>query len=100
MLVKINFYGVYRDFLDRSGLELELPPEATIRELLQELSEILGGKFRQRILAEDGGLHRHVNLSVNDRQVSPSEIDERLSTDDTPRAEVSVLFVPPMFGGV
>lgn len=99
MLVKVSFYGVYRTFLDRSALDVELPVEATARDLLNELSRILGEKFRQRIISEGGGLHSHVNLSVNDRLMRASEIDERLQTGDDPHTRVSVLFVPPMFGG-
>lgn len=99
MLVKVSFYGVYRNFLARPGLEVELPVEATARDLLNELSRLLGEKFRQRIISEEGGLHSHVGLSVNDRLVRPSEIDERLQAGDDPHPHVSVLFVPPMFGG-
>ena len=100
VLVKINFYGVYRDFLDRQGLELDLPQEITLRGLLHELSDVLGPKFRERILEENGALHRHVTLSVNNQQVNPSEIDQRLNPDDSPRSDVSVLFVPPLMGGI
>jgi len=99
VLVKIAFYGVYRDFLDCSGIELDLPEAATVRDLLIRLSESLGQGFRQHVLSEDGGLHRHVSLSVNDRQIKPSDIDERLSVEDASSSEVSVLFIPPMMGG-
>jgi len=99
VLVKVAFYGVYRDFLGCSGLEIDLPDAATVRDLLLRLSESLGQGFRRRVLSEDGGLHRHVSLSVDDRQIKPSDIDERLSAEDASRSEVSVLFIPPMMGG-
>jgi molybdopterin converting factor small subunit len=99
VLVKVNFYGVYRDFLDRSGIELDLPEQTTIRELLCKLSEVLGRGFSERVLEEGGELHGHVSLSVNDRLVNPSEIDEPLNAGDEAQSEVTVLFVPPLMGG-
>ncbi len=99
MLVKVNFYGVYRDFLDRPEIELDVDARATVRDMLVSLSEHLGEEFRNRVLGEDGVLQKHVNLAVNDRVVDVSEIDEPLSPDGSSRTHASVLFIPPMFGG-
>ncbi len=100
MLVEVRFYGVYNDFLDRPGVELHLDREATIRDLLYEMSEVLGLKFRERMLTDEGGLHPHVNLSVNEQIIDSRRMDEKLNYGSASHPNVSVLFVPPLMGGI
>ena len=65
----------------------------TLREVLDDLERRYPG-FARRVLSEDGGLHRFVNVYVNGRDVRyEQELATPVSDTDT------VIILPAMAGG-
>jgi sulfur-carrier protein len=66
---------------------------STLRDLLEDLDRKYPG-FKQRIVTDDGGIHRFVNLYVNDEDVRYlGSLDTAVAEGDT----VSIL--PAVAGG-
>lgn len=75
------------------GLKTVDSTGATVRDVLTDLDRRFPG-FAQSVLADDGGLHRFVNVYVNDEDVRYlGSLDAEVSDGDT----VSIL--PAVAGG-
>ena len=99
--VKINFYGLIKDVVDKRSDEVELPAEASVGDLLQLLADQYGERFRNRVLTKQGQLQRTVKLVVNNQQIDPAHLGSSLTAgNDSSSAEVTVLIFPPGFGGL
>jgi len=98
--VKVNFYGLIKDVVDKRSDEVELPAGASVEDLLQLLVRQHGERFRNRVLTKEGQLQRSVKLVVNNEQIDPARLDFSLTSNrDSSSAEVTVLIFPPVFGG-
>jgi molybdopterin converting factor small subunit len=98
--VKINFYGLIKDVVDKRSDEVELPTEASVGDLLQLLAKNYGDRFRNRVLTKEGQLQRTVKIVVNNQQLDSAQLNSSLASNkDSPSAEVTVLIFPPVFGG-
>jgi len=98
--VEIRFYGMTRDLVGESHVEMRLPQDSTVADLLHALAEKYGERFWQRVMDSPGRLSRFVELIVNGRQVDRNALDTPLAGGDPRRAAVvNVLVLPPSAGG-
>lgn len=99
--VKINFYGLIKDVVDKRSDEVALPAGASVEDLLQLLAKQYGERFRNRVLTKQGQLQRTVKLVVNNQPIDPADLGSSLTaSNDSSSAEVTVLIFPPVFGGL
>ena len=81
MSVQIEFLGPLRQLVD--GLETIQIEPATIAKALEKLDSEHPGLV-QRLLQEDGTLHRHINIFVNVEDIRFGEqLQTVLSSGDT-----------------
>lgn len=94
MRVVLVVPGALRQFSGgESKLELDVPPDATVGTLLDQLAE-QRPTLHRRIQDETGGLRRHVNVFVGDTNVRDAQLL------DTPvPAGVDVTVLPSVAGG-
>ena len=98
--VSIRFYGLVRDVVGESHLEMRLAQESTVGDLLDALADRYGERFCQRVMDGPGRLSRFVELMVNGRQVDRTALDTPLAGQDKGQpAVVNVLVLPPAAGG-
>ncbi|MFQ6081283.1 MAG: ubiquitin-like small modifier protein 1 [Candidatus Bathyarchaeia archaeon] len=91
----VNFYAYMRELTHVNKLELEISKEATVKDLLDQLVERFGRKFRERVLEPNGKeLRRGIAILVNGRNI---EALQRLETKLVDGDIVAV--VPPVAGG-
>lgn len=91
MTVEVKIPTVFRKYTDNEAT-VELNP-GTIAELIDQLGERYPG-LKDQLLAEDGQLHRFVNVYVNDEDARYLEkLDTKVSEGD----KVSLL--PSVAGG-
>ena len=98
--VEIRFYGMIRDVVGESQLEMRLPQDSTVADLLHSLTDRYGERFWQRVMDGPGRLNRFVELMVNGRQVDRNGLDTPLAAGDKRQPVViNVLVLPPAAGG-
>ena len=71
--VKINYYGLIQNMVDNREEEVDLPGEATVKELLRSLVQRHGDDFRSMILTPDWQLLITTVIYLDERDIS--EID-------------------------
>lgn len=75
-------------------VELSLPAECTVKDLLAHLSATYGEAFTSRVFSKSGKLHHYVIVFVDGTKVQvPDGLERSLG-----RGEVDVVMLP-MFGG-
>ena len=91
MAVEVRIPTVFRKFTDgNSTLELEA---GTIADLVEQLEARHPG-MREQLLTPDGGLHRFVNVYVNDEDARYlDKLDTKVADGDT------VSLLPSVAGG-
>lgn len=96
MRVECQFFGPLRDEVGEKTVERDLPPDATVGDLVRDLTaefDVVG----ERILADgDGGdeVPEDINVTVDGRNVRQRN---GLATELTEGA--TVRFAPPVVGG-
>ncbi len=98
--VSINFYGVIRDTVDKREIEITLPDEATVKDLIEFLVKKYGNKFKERVLDPEGNLRKSVKLSIGDRVIRNDGMDERLKSKNSSKSEVTIFIFPQLGGGI
>ena len=95
MTIKVKFFATFRDLLGLKELELEVGPEENLKliDLLEQLFQKFGEKFRNRIL-EGGNIRPQVNIMINGRNIKFLDgVNSPLKDGDT------VAIFPPVAGG-
>ncbi len=95
MTIKVKFFATFRDLLGLKELELEVGPEENLKliDLLEQLFQKFGEKFRNRIL-EGGNIRPQINIMINGRNIKfLDELNSPLKDGDT------VALFPPVYGG-
>lgn len=64
--MKVTFYATLRKIVGAKMVEIDLPGEATVQRLLDEILNAYPA-LRLELLDEKGQLYNHVNLFVNNR---------------------------------
>lgn len=95
--VTVNVIGAAAPGCPRR-LVVPLDEEATIRSLLEEVSERGGEGLRRAIWAPDGRVEGSVLIAVNGEVVDLQRLDGRLALS-VDAAEVSLFLIRPIFGG-
>lgn len=97
--VVVSFYGVIRDLVDSRRVEIQLPAESTVKELLETLCERYGPNFRVKVLSPEGRLQKSVKVVVGSDNIDQEGLSRRLAGEEEAAPEVMVLIIPPVFGG-
>jgi hypothetical protein len=90
VVVNVELYGVIRDLVRESNLEVTLPvgEGGTYRDVLGELGARFGPEFRERIFDTNGQLLSFVKLYVSGRPVD--DLDQALLARDGPVVRIIV----------
>ncbi len=88
--VKINFMGYLSDFTGIKELELEFPPNSTLKDLLNGLKKYV--KKLPKMLYQDGEF-KMLHLMINFQDVYQQQDGNR------PLAEGDALYLIPPIGG-
>ena len=92
--MKINFHATYRQIVGGKTVDLAVPQNVTVRQLIDYLIERFP-RLRNELLDENGDLYRHVHVFVSGRDAPylTEALDTKISPDDT------VHVFPPVAGG-
>lgn len=82
--MKVHFYATLRDIVGQKTIQVDLPAEATVRQLL----DILIARYpplKRELFDENGELWRHVHVIVNGRDAPylKQALDTPVKPDDT-----------------
>ncbi|MFX1275262.1 MAG: MoaD/ThiS family protein [Promethearchaeota archaeon] len=92
--IKIEFLSILSEFIDRDELEIPIQNKISLDSLIEKMIEKYGDEFRNRILDDNGNLHKFILLAINGNQITSSdEMDILIQSGD----EVS--FIPAIAGG-
>ncbi len=97
--IRVQFYGMIRDLVAESTMVIEVDEDTTLADVLQMLVARCGPSLQHALMDEAGRVQRSVCLSVNDVIVSAAALKEPLCPDTSTATEVSLLVIPPVFGG-
>lgn len=81
--MKVNFYSTLREIVGQKTVEIDLPENTTVRQLVEEIIRqypLLG----RELVDERGNLYQHVHVFVNGRDVPflVDRVDTQLSMAD------------------
>jgi len=81
--MKIRFYATLRRVIGSSEVELDLPDNDSIREMLETLF-LVYPELRREMMDERGEIYQHVHIFVNGRDAPFLEggLDAALQKDD------------------
>ncbi len=93
--MQVNFYADLRAVAGRKGFEVDLPPRATARAVLESLTATHPA-LAQKIWQAPGQPFDHIHIFINGRQsiFLPQGLDTCLTSSDT------LDVFPPVGGGV
>jgi molybdopterin synthase sulfur carrier subunit len=96
--VKITFVGLIQRLVGHREETIQLPPETTLGDLLQELAARYGQELVERIL-ENGQLAAHVTVLINGyNALNQGGLTAKLSDGSQSHVEIVVLGFPLMGG--
>lgn len=96
--VKVNFYGVVKDIVNEPQVEVQIPDEFTLRQLLDNLKNKFGEKFQEGILDKHCGVKSYVRFFVNREPVDNFDLDKKLKISGD-IADTAILVLPTQEGG-
>ena len=92
--VRVKFMGDLPAVVGTRIIELSLPAEHTVKDLLAHLSATYGEAFTSRVFNSSGKLHHYILVFVDGAKIQvPTELEKTLG-----KGEVDVVMLP-MFGG-
>ncbi len=91
--MRVSFYAMLRQVVGQKSVDFDLPRDATVRQLIDEMVTRYPG-LRRELLDEDGRLHGHVQVFINGRDALL--LDDQLETSLQPEDQVNVF---PAVGG-
>ena len=69
MIVRFKSFGPIRRLLDEQMMEVEVPSESTVLQVVQKVAEIGGAKLKDLIL-RNGGIDGNLIVMLNKKDVS------------------------------
>ena len=96
--IRVKFYGIIRDVVDGPQVELQLPQNSTVNDLLRSLADRYGDKFVERVFNSQGDLKTYVRVFINNQEVAGNFLTTRLVTEGE-SAEALVYVLPATTGG-
>jgi hypothetical protein len=97
MRVTVRFHGIYRSFAPRVA-ELDLPGEATLRDLIHALGKCHGERLLRELLSEDGRLSQAATIAVGESQ-GEERLDVTLRELAGESPELDIFFIQAIQGG-
>ena len=93
--VTVEFLGTFSSELGEVDKTVALPEGATIRDLVQHLSQNLakGERFRKMVLDEEGNKQRYVLLMLNYEHLYQQPLEMKIPD------KAKVIFAMPVAGG-
>ncbi|MCC6888712.1 MAG: MoaD/ThiS family protein [Hyphomicrobiales bacterium] len=91
---RIKFMGDLPTIVGQRSLEIEVPADHTVRDLLRILSDTYGEAFTSRVFSRPDKLHHYILLFVDGESIkNRGGLDAKLGA-----GEVDLVMLP-MFGG-
>jgi hypothetical protein len=95
---KVVFAGLIKRVAGTSEMTVTLPPEATLGDLLKDLSARFGSEFEDKILM-NGDLANHAVVMIDGEYARDvGGLNARLDRESPAQVEI-VLLGPPLLGG-
>ncbi len=69
MIIRFKSFGPIRRLLDEQMMEVEVPSESTVLQVVQKVAEIGGAKLKDLIL-RNGGIDGNLIVMLNKKDVS------------------------------
>jgi len=91
--MKVNFYATLRNVVKQKSVDFDLPPGATVHQLLDEMLNQFPA-LRHELLDEKGNMFAHVHIFVNGRDAP--FLEKALDTEIKPEDVIGVF---PAVGG-
>jgi molybdopterin synthase sulfur carrier subunit len=82
-MMKVNFYSTLREIVGQKTVEIDLPENTTVRQLVEEIIRQYP-LLERELVDERGDLYQHVHVFVNGRDVPflVDRVDTQLSMAD------------------
>ena len=93
--MKIDFYATLRDVAGQKTVDIDLPQNATVRQLVDEIVTLYP-LMRSKLLDEHGNLWGHVHIFINGRDAP--FLEDALQTVIRPVDTISIF--PAVGGGM
>lgn len=92
--VKVRFFTTLRELLGKREEQMEFPQAGTVEELLKQLSQKYGKRFRDYIYDDKGEVRSHLHFLINGQSTTTLQgFKTRLKEGD------QVAILPPVGGG-
>lgn len=92
--MKVSFYATLRDVTGQKTVEFDVPENASVRQLVDEITSRYP-LIRDKLLLEDGSLRGYVHVFINGRDVR--FLERQLDTVTEPTDFIT--FFPAVGGG-
>jgi len=96
--ITVNFYGITKDLVDKKKDELYLPEGATVRQLLELLSDRYGTGFKEKIFTSKGNLQQNVKIVIDGHMIDYNRLDITLGEGGERWMEMFIF--PSIAGGL
>jgi molybdopterin synthase sulfur carrier subunit len=92
--MKVNFYATLRQIVGQKTIELDMPPETTVRQMVEAVMKQYP-LMRPELIDENGDLHGHIHIFVNGRDAPylADKLDTVIASSD------KIDIFPPVGGG-
>lgn len=97
--VKVKYYGVIRDVTRAPAAEFQLPDDATLSDLLDQMRQRYGQDFAERVLDHRIGVRSYVKLFLNDEEVGANALKTTKLSTGGPSPEATLYVMPGSTGG-
>jgi len=91
--MKVNFYATLRDVVGQKTVDIDIPANATVRQLVDKVVERYP-LLRDKLLNQEDNLWGHVHVFINGRDAP--FLDDEMQTVIKPEDTVSIF---PAVGG-
>ena len=91
--MEVNFYATLRDVVGQKTLDINIPENATIRQLVDTVVELYP-QLRDKLLNQEDNLWGHVHVFINGRDAP--FLDDEMQTIIKPGDTISIF---PAVGG-
>ena len=91
--MEVNFYATLRDVVGQKTVDIDIPENATVRQLVDSIVELYP-LLRDKLLNQDDDLWGHVHVFINGRDAP--FLDDEMQTVIKPDDSISIF---PAVGG-
>ncbi|MFB0543721.1 MAG: ubiquitin-like small modifier protein 1 [Candidatus Bathyarchaeia archaeon] len=94
MRINVKFFALLRDIVGSWNVELSIPEGTTVGEILEGLAKRYGGRFREYVYDEKGGIRGHLIFLINGESINALKRFETVLREGD-----SLVILPPVGGG-